>query len=526
MKKRFLLAFCLVVPYLSLYAVPGSPLIQPYAITDGKPVPVTLTADDDLMAPADEDQLRREAEAEQAAKEEAERLAAEQAAKEEADRLAAEQAAQEEAERLAAEQAVLASTAAVVAAQAVQTETEHTENTIVEQVSETETLPVIAEQAASVVTDTLPAEQSTAEADVAALAIEQAALIEAARLAAEQEQAEAENLAAEQASEMERLSAEEEAEQERMAAEEKAELERLAAEKAEMERMAAEKAELERMAAEQEERERLAAGQQAEPEQIEIEESSEPYDMERIAVLSTKIEGEKVISGKNDEAHPNLFNRYYNYSGKSALSIVSVGYSTYFLVGQESTISSGRDAFERHLIDLQLFEWRVKWFGMQLFNFEFGINSEGKQVKNTDEIRPLYYRGGEQPDELLSASGNTMWFGYKPAVKFFIPCTKWLAFEVYTGIEVDLGKVWQSMSPKFYDDASVPEQNFFFAPYGGIGFALSGVPVLPLEIKVEYRHPVNELGKGNRCNTAIIPQGIYLSVQVHLTAPIGRNKEK
>ena len=518
MKKRLFIGLGIVLFCLCLQAAPDgkSSLIRQYSTVDGKPVPVTMAEEDDLLAPVDNN----------AAKAEAERLAAEQAAKEEAERLAAEQAAIEEAERLAAEQAAAASAAALVAAQAVQAETE---TAVAEPAQEAESAqeaepapeaeltpeaepaPVIAEQVTPVVVDSLPAEQTT-EPDAATFAAEQAAMIEAMRLAAEQEQADAERLAAEQAFEIERLSAEEEAEQERMAAEEKAEMERLAAERAERERMASEQAERERIAAMQlEEQER----QRVDPEQ---------YEIERMSAMSAKLEGKKVVPNE-DEWNTSIFKRYYDYSGRSVLSIVSVGYSTYFLVGQESSISSGRDAFERHLIDLQLFEWRAKWFGMQLFNFEFGVNSEGKQVKNTNELRPLYYRGGEQPDELLPASGNTMWFAYKPAIKFFIPCTKWLAFEFYGGVELDLGKMWKSMSPSYYDDSSVPAQNFFFAPFGGIGFAFSGVAILPLEIKMEYRHPVKELGEGTSCNTAIIPQGIYLSVQVHLAAPIGKKKK-
>jgi len=82
---------------------------------------------------------------------------------------------------------------------------------------------------------------------------------------------------------------------------------------------------------------------------------------------------------------------------------------------------------------------------------------------------------------------------------------------LYGGIEVELSKFWATMSRSYYPDTSIPEQNFFFGAYGGLGFMFTPTPYVPLELKAEYRHPV----KGN---TMIVPQGMYLSLQVHLAA--------
>ncbi len=209
-------------------------------------------------------EAQREAEAqavaEEAARLEAERLAAEQA---EAERVAAEQAAAEEAARLEAER--------LAAEQA------EAERVAAEQAAAEEAARLEAEQAES---EHLAAEQAETEG----LAAEQAAAEEAARLEAERlaaEQAEAERVAAEQA-EAERVAAEQ-AEAERVAAEQ-AEAERVAAEQAEAERVAAEQAEAERVAAEQAEAERVAA-ERAEAERVAAERAA--------AEEATRLEGER-----------------------------------------------------------------------------------------------------------------------------------------------------------------------------------------------------------------------------------------
>jgi hypothetical protein len=212
-----------------------------------------------------------------------------------------------------------------------------------------------------------------------------------------------------------------------------------------------------------------------------------------------------------------VFHRYYAHSGRDMLSIVSVGYSTYFMVGQPAGTPSTQDAFKRHIINFEILEWRAKCFGMQMFNFEMGVNTPDYDSPIT---RWQFERGGVTPDRRVEATPKTMWFAYKPAIKFYIPCTKWLALELYGGAEVDLTGMWYRINSKYYDDKQyIPDQNFFVGAFGGLGFMLTGVPPIPLEIKAEYRHPV----KGN---TALVPQGIYISAQLHLAAPLKRNKYK
>lgn len=226
--------------------------------------------------------------------------------------------------------------------------------------------------------------------------------------------------------------------------------------------------------------------------------------------------------------HKTAAQKYYGKSGKSFLSIVSVGYSTFF------TIPNGDDkgtdfAFKRHLINFEIFEWRAKIFGMQLFNFEIGMNTPTPEKKLNDVINNgqmvLYkeMRGGEDGTYVKSTDlkAKDMWFAYKPSIKFYIPCAKGFALELYGGAEVELSKFWNKVYPKYYEGIEdfQPEYNYFLNAYGGLGLVFSGIPAMPLEVKAEYRHNLQG-------NPSIVPQGIYISAQLHLGAPIGRKQYK
>ena len=252
-------------------------------------------------------------------------------------------------------------------------------------------------------------------------------------------------------------------------------------------------------------------------------EKEEKEAAEQAAALAAQAAAQQQAANAQPEKET-VFTRYYKHSGRNMLSILSIGYSTYFQVGPvvAAGASPTGDAFRRHLLNVELFEWRAKCFGMQMFNFEMGLNTPFVSEENPEQNRYLFERGGENADERVEATAKTMWFAYKPAVKFYIPCTKWLAIELYGGAEVDLTKMWSKINSTYYtgyhnetnqDGLRIPEQNSFVGVYGGAGFMLTAVPQVPLEIKAEYRHPV----KGN---TALVPQGVYISAQLHLASPI------
>ena len=501
-----------------------------------------------VLVDEEEEARKAAAEEEEEARLEAERKAAEEAARLEAERKAAEEAARLEAERKAAEEAARLEAERKAAEEAARLEAERK---AAEEAARLEAERKAAEEAAR-----LEAERKAAE-EAARLEAERKAAEEAARL-------EAERKAAEEAArlEAERKAAEEAArlEAERKAAEEAARLEaeRKAAEEAarlEAERKAAEEAarlEAERKAAEAQEEMRNAlleaqkAAQQASDEAqrqaaktdslMQVQRQQE----KRLKMLEAKDKAEKkqepaTTTGSQGPEDPavsaepaptnektNIFQRYYKHSGQTLVSILSMGYSTYFQVGPTIDGSPSDYTFLRNMLNFQMFEWRTRWFGMQLLNFEMGVNRPTTLDGYPTRYIYEFERGGENPDERAEATGKTMWFAYKPAVKFYVPCTKWLALELYGGLEVDMTRMWSKMNRSYYtnsrefskkEGAKIPEQNFFFAMYCGAGFMFTAIPHIPLEIKAEYRCPT----KGN---TALVPQGIYISAQLHLAVPV------
>ena len=412
----------------------------------------------------DEEEEARKA-AEEAARLEAERKAAEEAARLEAERKAAEEAARLEAERKAAEEA-----------------------------ARLEAERKAAEEAAR-----LEAERKAAE-EAARLEAERKAAEEAARLEAERKTAvTTQSTQSNDADDIKDAILE---------------AQRIALQASEDARRQAAKADsIMQLQQQQEKRLKLLEAKN----KANQEATSEAY-MEPAEQPASEMEtGQPTPTGKET-----VFTRYYKHSGQNLISILSVGHSTYFQVGQTMDGSAMDYTFKRNMLNFEILEWRVKWFGMQMLNFEMGINSTGILEGYPKRYTYKFERGGKKPDERVEATGKTMWFAYKPAVKFYIPCTKWLAVELYGGMEVDLTKMWSSINRSYYtnsqdisrkEGAKIPEQNFFVGIHCGAGLMFSAVPHIPLEIKMEYRNPL----KGN---TALVPQGIYISAQLHLATPV------
>ena len=215
--------------------------------------------------------------------------------------------------------------------------------------------------------------------------------------------------------------------------------------------------------------------------------------------------------------------RYYKKAGTNFLSIVSVGYSTVFLMpNRMDGLTPAEFAGKRHFINFEIFEWRAKLFGMQMFNFEVGVNTPGwteggtylTKLMSGGELNHTGYGSG-----LKEADAHTMWFAYKPAIKVYIPCSDWLAIELYGGIEIDLTTAWSRVNVEYYKQhqKDIPSRNYFIGAYGGLGLMLTPAPALPIEIKAEYRNPVQG-------NMDIVPQGFYLSTQLHIGAPIRKTQ--
>ena len=188
--------------------------------------------------------------------------------------------------------------------------------------------------------------------------------------------------------------------------------------------------------------------------------------------------------------------RYYDRNGRSSVSWVSAGYSTYFLYPAPEGLKSTEYAFKQHLITMEILEWRAGIIGMSFFQFEMGLPYQKGDLTNTVTGK-------------TEADGKTMWFAYKPGAKLYIPLGKYVALQLGGGIELDVTKIWGAVSKKY----AYNQDNWFMDAYGSAGFYITPIAQIPIEIKAEYRHPV----MGNKL---LMPQGFYITAQLHLTKPI------
>ena len=232
----------------------------------------------------------------------------------------------------------------------------------------------------------------------------------------------------------------------------------------------------------------------------------------------------KAVASDKSEAQENdplaFVHRFYKRSGYSYVSLVSVGYYTPFLLpnnpqGYAITEFTGR----HHYLNVSFLDFRVRLIGAELLDFEFGVNTPG-MTKNGVDL-PTIGRGGSTPGSIADAKFNTMWFAWKPTVKFYVPATSWLAAEVYAGAHVDITYLWSQVHKTYYkNDPLIPVQNFFVGAHVGVGLLFAGPVGVPIELKCEYRHPVSVTktvdGHTFTSNYALVPQGFYLGLQLHV----------
>lgn len=206
-----------------------------------------------------------------------------------------------------------------------------------------------------------------------------------------------------------------------------------------------------------------------------------------------------------------FYQPFYEHSGYHYVSLLTVGYSTVFLLpnnpmGYDITEFTGR----QHFLNASFIDFRIRFLGAELLNFDFGVNTPGRTKHGVG--LPVIGNGADpalRADSIAKGSMGTMWFAWKPCLKFYIPATKWLAGEVYVGAEVDITTLWSQVAPKYYKPGFDPAWNHFVGGFGGIGLLFAGKIGVPIELKCEYRCP----SKGNR---ALVPEGFYLSAQFHI----------
>lgn len=179
------------------------------------------------------------------------------------------------------------------------------------------------------------------------------------------------------------------------------------------------------------------------------------YQQKQYSTMSSK--------GKTDG---NFLSHYYDYSGKSSLSIFSAGY-TYSLVDG------------RHLVNASLLDFRIRMFGMSPLAAEFSVSPLDARV------------------------------AYKPSVRLHIPVIKWIAVTPYVGTAVDVSYLG-TLLIRGYDYQK--SRDFYVSLITGVSLFVTAARNVPFEVKVEYRYPLVTPTTG-----VFNPHGVYLGAQIYFS---------
>lgn len=170
------------------------------------------------------------------------------------------------------------------------------------------------------------------------------------------------------------------------------------------------------------------------------------------------------------EPKQNAYHRYLDYSGRSTLSYLSVGYTYSFMGGQ-------------HLMTFSTLDFRVWLLGFSLLSAELSV-------------APLDTR-----------------VAYKPSFRIYLPVAKCFALVPYAGAAVDMTALSMYVNPNStYNKA----RDFYCSATVGLAFNLSAAKHVPMDVKVEYRHPII-----TPTNGTLSPQGVYLGAQIYLGSVFG-----
>ena len=233
------------------------------------------------------------------------------------------------------------------------------------------------------------------------------------------------------------------------------------------------------------------------------------------ATISVCGQGKQTVASDNGDPF-GFYKRYYKRSGVSYVSLLSAGYATNFLLPNNGLGPEGSNlditefTGRQHFLNISFLDFRVHFVGAELLDFEFGVNTPGP-TKHGISLGKEGSMGGETEYSIANAKLKSMWFAWKPCIKFYVPATNWLAAEVYAGAFVDITSLWDKVCKGYYTGATAdaPERNHFVGGFGGVGLLFAGPVAVPMELKCEYRCP----SKGNRM---LMPEGFYLGLQVHI----------
>ena len=178
-----------------------------------------------------------------------------------------------------------------------------------------------------------------------------------------------------------------------------------------------------------------------------------------------------VVSGTDNEEdtsrparRASVFSRFYDYSGYNALHFFTIGY-TYSFVDH------------RHLVNASLMDFRLACIGLSPLCAEVSVSPWDKRV------------------------------AYKPSLRIYLPAAKCFAFVPYGGVALDASALGQYLV-KGYDYDK--DRDFYLSAVAGLAFHLSAAPYVPIELRVEYRHPII-----TPSGTNMYSQGVYLGAQLY-----------
>ena len=165
----------------------------------------------------------------------------------------------------------------------------------------------------------------------------------------------------------------------------------------------------------------------------------------------------------NKQNDSNIYDRYFDYSGFSSISYLTLGYTYSFMDN-------------RHWLNASLFDFRITAVGLSLLSMEMSVSPWDTRVF------------------------------YRPTARIYVPVIDYLAIVPYGGVSMDTGAVGKLLNP---NSTYNPQQDFTMAVIAGAGVNLSILKRMPIELKVEYRHPVINP------TACLCPQGIYLGAQLY-----------
>lgn len=169
------------------------------------------------------------------------------------------------------------------------------------------------------------------------------------------------------------------------------------------------------------------------------------------------------------EHKPNVYDKYFEYSGFHSISYINAGYMYYF-IGQ------------KHVIDFSTLDFRLSVVGVKPLGVELCVSPWDTRVT------------------------------YKPSVQIYFPVAKCFALVPYAGLAVDASYVGTYFNKNYVYDKS---QDFYMAAIGGIALHLtgssSGKGLISFAVKLEYRHPLIQPEVGTK-----ELRGLYLGGQVQI----------